>query len=187
MHRKICLLTDWVRSLWLSCIDSRRKFHNDLSLSYLIMFLQSQLSELKTYIPQYDITNTKISGVSVWRHIDHSLIVIRDVMQQVIDSHPNDYKRSFNIGRIVVLWTGFIPRGRAKAPDFTIPKTEINTDTILWHLKEVEELLPVFESLTDNHKYLNHPFFGKLTLAQSKRNLLIHTNHHLKIIRDIVK
>ena len=151
------------------------------------MFLQSQLSELKKHISHYDILNTKVSWVSVWRHIDHSLIVIRDVMKQVIDSDPNQYRWSCNIWRIIVLGIGIIPRGRAKAPDFTLPTNNISPESIASHLHEVQTLLPLFESLTDNHKYLDHPFFGKLTLKQSKRNLIIHTNHHLKIICDIIR
>jgi hypothetical protein len=95
------------------------------------MFLASQLSELKSYIAQYELINPKISAVSVGRHIDHSLIVIRDVMQQVINSDPSDYHRSFNLGRWIILTTGFIPRGRAKAPDFTIPKAVLTQSDII--------------------------------------------------------
>jgi hypothetical protein len=151
------------------------------------MFLTSQLSELKSYIAQYELINLKVSAVSVGRHIDHSLIVIRDVMQQVIDSDPADYHRSFNLGRLVILTTGFIPRGRAKAPYFTLPSATLTPSDITSYFEQIEELLPTFEALTDNHKNFMHPFFEQLTLSQSKKNLIIHTDHHLKIIRDILK
>lgn len=151
------------------------------------MFLEQHLQELQQNIKYIDIVHNKVSQVSVGWHIDHSLIVIRDIMKQVIESNPDNYRWKFNLWRMVVLWLGFIPRWRAKAPDFTIPRNTITAVDILHHLHEIKELMPAFEALQDNHKFLDHPFFGKLTLSQSKKNLVVHTNHHLKIIRDILK
>jgi Protein of unknown function (DUF1569) len=108
-------------------------------------------------------------------------------MKKVIDSDSKNYRKSCNIGRIVVLNTGFIPRGRAKAPDFTIPKAIVTTNDIQKHIEEIIALIPIFDSLNDNNKYLDHPFFGMLNLAESKKNLIIHTQHHIKIIKDIIK
>jgi hypothetical protein len=148
--------------------------------------LKQYIHQLEWYLDQSEKMNTKISQVSVGRHIDHSLIALKEIMIQVIHSDSNNYKRSFNIWRIFVLWIWIIPRGRAKAPDFTLPKKILNKKDIRTHLDEVNQLLPIFEALIDNRKHCNHPFFGMLTLKQSKRNCLVHTKHHLNIIRDII-
>jgi hypothetical protein len=69
------------------------------------MFLSSQLLELKQALAHFAEKKDRVSTVSVGWHIDHSLIVIRDVMQQVIQSDPKKYAWTFNIGRLIILTT----------------------------------------------------------------------------------
>ena len=42
------------------------------------------------------------------------------------------------------------------------------------------------ENISKDH-YFEHPFFGKIKRKETIRFLEIHTNHHLKIIDDILK
>jgi hypothetical protein len=53
-------------------------------------------------------------------------------------------------------------------------------------IKDTEKILPLFESWKYNSHYADHPFFGHLTFSQAKRNIIVHTHHHLKIINDIL-
>jgi hypothetical protein len=51
-----------------------------------------------------------------------------------------------------------------------------NTYQAITYLKDCEE-----------NQYFMHPFFGQLNKKQTIKFLAIHTEHHLKIIRDILK
>lgn len=147
--------------------------------------LHAQLVQFERYIGHYDLCNNTISIQPIGRHIQHCFLVMKEIMEQVIASNPKEYTWSFNIGRIVVLWTWYIPRGRAKAPDFTLPKESITHISLQIYIKELHILLDNFITITDPHKRCQHPFFGKLDYQQSLRNMIIHNYHHLKIINDI--
>lgn len=151
------------------------------------MFLESQLNQIKALTSQADHINTQVSHVSVGRHLNHALMVISGMIQQIITSDPSTYHPTFGFKKWFVLLTGLIPRGSAQAPDTVIPQSDNNIQHIMDHIQQVESLIPLLEQITDNHKYFTHPLFGQLTLSQTKRFMIIHTDHHLKIIRDIIK
>lgn len=144
------------------------------------------LPELATYIPNYNQSNTAISEASVGWHIEHCLLVIKQITSTVAQSEPKLYKAKFNISRFFVFLTKTIPRGKAKAPKVVIPSDDITLETLqtsitntygaITYLKDCEEL-----------QYFMHPFFGQLNKKQTIKFLAIHTEHHLKIIRDILK
>jgi hypothetical protein len=110
------------------------------------MSIVTQIQELSKHIPHHEIKNPVISQASVGWHIHHSLIVIKDTIQSVMNSDPAQYVWTFNFTRYLVLTTGWIPRGKAKAPDSTLPIQETNTDTIITLIKDTEKILPLFES-----------------------------------------
>ena len=43
-----------------------------------------------------------------------------------------------------------------------------------------------FENL-DDHQYFTHPIFKNLNKKQTIKFLKLHTNHHIKIVNDILK
>jgi len=79
-----------------------------------------------------------------------------------------------------------IPRGRAQSPKYVLPPAIITADDILTQLEEAKTRLHELQGL-DPKANIKHPFFKQLNLAQSKRFMQVHTTHHLKIIRDILK
>lgn len=147
--------------------------------------IHAQLVLFERYSAYSDLMHSDISSQAIGRHIQHCILAMQEIMQQVIASDPKAYTWSFNIGRIVVLWTGYIPRGRAKAPDFTIPTASITQQQLQKNLKELAILNDTFLAITDPHKRCQHPFFWTLTHKQSLRNIIVHNHHHLKIINDI--
>jgi hypothetical protein len=144
------------------------------------------LPELANYIADYNQSNKAISEVSVGWHIEHSLLVIKQITATVAQSEPKLYKSKFNVKRFVVFLTKTIPRGKAKAPKVVIPSEEITVDLLQESLKNTYQAITYLKDCEAN-QYFMHPFFGQLNKKQTIKLLAIHTEHHLKIIRDILK
>ena len=148
--------------------------------------LDAILPELANYITHHNQSNKAISEVSVGWHIEHSLLVIKQITSTVAQSEPKLYKSKFNVKRFIVFLTKTIPRGKAKAPKVVIPSEEITVDSLQESLKNTNENLKNNARIQE-HQYFMHPFFGQLNKKQTIKFLAIHTEHHLKIIRDILK
>ena len=148
--------------------------------------LDAILPELANYIADYNQSNHAISEASVGWHIEHSLLVIKQVTATVAQSEPKLYKSKFNVKRFVVFLTKTIPRGKAKAPKVVIPSEEITVDLLQESLKNTYQAITYLKDCEAN-QYFMHPFFGQLNKKQTIKFLEIHTQHHLKIIRDILK
>ena len=57
--------------------------------------------------------------------------------------------------------------------------------TLVEHLELTKSKIQELE-IIDSKKYFNHPVFGHLKLSKTIKFFEIHTNHHLKIINDIL-
>jgi hypothetical protein len=148
--------------------------------------LDAILPELANYIADYNQSNHAISEASVGWHIEHSLLVIKQITATVAQSEPKLYKSKFNVKRFVVFLTKTIPRGKAKAPKVVIPSEEITVDLLQESLKNTYQAITYLKDCEAN-QYFMHPFFGQLNKKQTIKFLEIHTEHHLKIVRDILK
>ena len=148
--------------------------------------LDAILPELANYIADYNQFNHAISEASVGWHIEHSLLVIKQVTATVAQSEPKLYKSKFNLSRFFVFLLKTIPRGKAKAPKVVIPVDEITLETLQESLKNTYQAITYLKDCEAN-QYFMHPFFGQLNKKQTIKFLEIHTEHHLKIVRDILK
>jgi hypothetical protein len=148
--------------------------------------LEKLLDQLESRISLFEKENIAISKSNVGWHIEHSLLTLNGVTKFLVHSDPKDYKWKFNFTRILILKTGKIPRGRAKAPKVVVPQSTIDRATLLTHIKESRNSLLELKTISKDH-YFEHPFFGKIKRKDTIRFLEIHTNHHWKIIEDIIK
>ncbi len=144
------------------------------------------IEKLQQYIPQKDLQVSNVSDWSVGYQIEHCTKVIYGVCQGLINSDPASFKYKFNFFRIVILLTGYIPRGKAKAPKAVQPKASASTEELNKFLNKANELLTEIDKL-DKNAYFDHPYFGMVNLKLAKRFIEVHTNHHIKIIKDIIK
>jgi hypothetical protein len=150
------------------------------------MFLQSKIAELEFYLKKGNINNPSISAQSTFWHIEHSLQVIKVIIEALQQTKTEHYKWHFSLKRLIIFTTGVIPRGKAKAPHSVVPQNQLNYEIINTSLEQVKLLLPLLNAMPKNN-FFNHPFFGLLNVKQSKRMIEIHTLHHLKIIKDICR
>jgi hypothetical protein len=84
----------------------------------------------------------------------------------------------------VILFTGYIPRGKAKAPEAVKPRSGGNPEVIEKLHRIANGLLTTVSALETPNGFA-HPYFGWLTPDQTFRFLTIHIRHHLKIVKKI--
>ena len=64
--------------------------------------LESLIQQLENQISNASISNLSVSNSSVGWQIEHSLLTIKLITEQLKKSDPNQYKWTFNIGRILI-------------------------------------------------------------------------------------
>lgn len=148
--------------------------------------LNKLIDQLEAMIPHFEKSNAAISKSTVGWQIEHSLMTIIKITNALSKSNPSDYKWSFKLPRYIVFTLNKIPRGKAKAPEVVIPVGQLTQESMSSHIIDARNSVQIIKSLANN-KFFHHPFFGDLKLKQAIKMLEIHTNHHLEIIRDIVK
>lgn len=148
--------------------------------------LESKVQSLTQYLYAFDKVDESVSSASVGWHIEHSLLVIKQITSTVAQSDPNLYQKKFNFNRIWVFLFNYIPRGKAKAPKVVIPADLLTKQTLEESINHTFQAVNYLKDCLDN-QYFMHPYFGALNKKQTIHFLVIHTNHHLKIINDIVK
>ena len=144
------------------------------------------LINLEVQIENYSSLNKAISEGNVGWHIVHSCLVVNSVCAAVVKSDASKFIKKFSFKTFLVLLLNSFPRGKAKAPSFTMPSEELSTASIL---KSIQSSRASIEALAKagKNQYFTHPIFGDLNTGQTFKFLGVHTNHHLKIIKDILK
>lgn len=148
--------------------------------------LIEQLDELESYIPKMELSNEKVSKSTVGWQIDHSLKVINSVVKTLQSSEPDSYKNTFSFLGKFFFALGFFPRGKARAPKYVRPPDVILKENLISQYEEARNNIELIERLPQN-AFFKHPIFGNINKKRVNRFLMLHTNHHLKIIRDILK
>jgi hypothetical protein len=143
-----------------------------------------QLAELSAFIPRFEEENLAVSNVNIGWQIDHSLRVTNQVISALVRSNPEEYKPRFNWRKYYIFFTKRIPRGKVRAPKGILPTEEITESSLRLSIELAYENLRLLETLSPNH-FFTHPFFGQVNVRETKVFIQIHTEHHLKIIRDI--
>ena len=150
------------------------------------MFLNNEITALEGMITNSDIKATDVSTNGIDWHLDHSLKVIIVVTKALTKSDPSKYQRKYNLLRSVIFMSGKIPRGKGKAPRSVLPPDNILKEDLYLQFDSAVEALNQIEKLDPSSNF-KHPYFGQLDLKMSLRFLSIHTNHHLKIMKEILQ
>jgi hypothetical protein len=148
--------------------------------------LQKLLKELESNISHFKKTNPAISKSTIGWQIDHSLLVINSVVDQIKVSKPENYKWTLNKYRILIGITNTIPRGKVRVPKSVQPIDTATFEDLTAKLELAKKNIAEMEKLPAK-SYFTHPFFGDLKLKTTIWFLKLHTKHHLKIIDDILK
>ena len=145
-----------------------------------------QLTELASYISQSDRQNGGVSNVNIGWQIDHSLRVMNQVISALLKSNPEEYKPKFNWRKSFIFFTKKIPRGKVRAPKGILPTEEITESSLISSVQLAHKNIGLLENCAPNHFFV-HPFFGQVNVRETFVFIEVHTEHHLKIIRDICR
>ena len=148
--------------------------------------LESQLAYFESQLDKFETVNYAVSEGTIGWHISHCTMVCASIINALKASDENTYSKKFSLKKTIVFFTKKIPRGKAKAPSAVQLKDDINKVTIVLGIAKAKEKISQSNLLIEN-KYFNHPVFGNLNVKNAKKFLLIHNNHHIKIIVDILK
>lgn len=149
------------------------------------MSLSASITKLVAYIPQMEARNEKVSKVDVAWQLDHSLRVLIEVSKSMVASDPGTYQAKFNLRFRILSALNWIPRGKGRTPKAVMAQETISKEGLQQKVIEAKQLLQRVEKLSDKH-YFDHPLFGHIKKRQALRFLNMHTQHHLKIVREIV-
>jgi len=125
-----------------------------------------------------------ISDRGVDWHLEHCLKIVVAISDTLEQSNPNEYRPKFSFWKSIILWTGYMPRGRAKSPKPFNNLEKVNIAQLPELLTKAKLALAKLDSLPAN-SFFKHPMFGHLNLSETKRFIFIHSNHHLKIVDEI--
>lgn len=148
--------------------------------------LAALVNDLETKVQHRERLNNAVSNASVGWHIQHSLLVALRIIDTVEKSNPADYQYKFSLPKFLVFTLNKIPRGKAKAPEYVMPKEDISTPELQGQIQLLKTRIAVLNTLPPS-SFFKHPIFGNLNLKATKKMLTLHTKHHLHIINDIIK
>ena len=146
--------------------------------------LHKILDQIESHIPHHEKVNPQVSQSTIGWQIDHSLLVINSVIEQLKNSNPEQYKWRFNKMRIFIQIINTIPRGKVRAPKLVNPIERASFEDLNAKLVLAKKNISDLEKLPVK-SYFTHPMFGDLNLKSTIWFLKLHTKHHLKIIQDI--
>lgn len=148
--------------------------------------LYAYIQTLEDSVQHAEKINLAVSSSPVGWHVQHSLMIISSISNQLKKSDPSLYKYRFNKIRTLVYLLKKMPRGKGKSPSVVNP-LEVLSVPQLHEMFEAAKLSVEDLKTLSKHSHLMHPYFGMLHLRSSYKFLSIHTAHHLKIIKDIVR
>lgn len=149
-------------------------------------FLDKEFVEIEKLFDKRDFSNTQVSRANVAWHLDHMLKTINQVSKKLINSNPDAFRSNFSPQRTFVHTSGIIPRGAAESPQNVRPPEIVLLDSLERQLSLAKLNLKKITDLNEKANF-QHPIFKQLDRDQTRRFLDVHTNHHLKIIRDILE
>ncbi len=134
----------------------------------------------------------RVSQWSVGQQLEHlavvNLRITGKAMAEALKVPPQHAHTSIALLGRAVLWTGYIPRGRGKAPEFSVPAAatpQSVRELVERYRDSVRALEPRLSEVEASAGRWPHPVLGTFSALQWLHFIEVHTRHHLKIVRDI--
>jgi hypothetical protein len=148
--------------------------------------IETHLDSLRSHVDDAPVRALNVSGWSVGQHLHHCGLAMVGICEELAASTPPMPCVPFSVPRLMVLGTGRIPRGRAKAPESVLPEAEPGVAMVREILDRSQHGLDNAAGLADT-AWFNHPFLGPMSRRTTLRFIAIHNRHHLRLIQSIIK
>jgi hypothetical protein len=148
--------------------------------------LAALVNQFEQHIFDFEKSNIKFSVANVGWQIEHSLITIDTIISVLKKSNSANFQSKFNFSKFRVFLFNKIPRGRAKAPKIVTPQVGYTIASLQHHIAITLQNIDSLSTIQPN-QFFKHPYFGDLKLKDAIKFLEIHTQHHLSIIKDIIR
>ena len=143
------------------------------------------LEILRELVDRSDAKSPDVSSWSVGMHIEHCCLVVSSICGALAESVPPPPPAGVSLLRSAMLKTGFIPRGRGRAPKAVIPTREPDAGELRAILDRAAADQRAARELSPE-AWFRHFAFGIMNRDETLRFLAIHNAHHAKIIRDVI-
>jgi len=151
--------------------------------------IASQYDDLEALAPLAGERVERVSGWSVGQHVEHLLKADATILRYFPAPDDPPFPPITPLGRFILL-SGWIPRGKGKAPSATQPEAP-SPESLLAQLAEIRSLfadvIAPAASLLEPQPIAKHPYFGGFNRAQWLRWVVVHHHHHAKIVRDVLR
>jgi len=126
-----------------------------------------------------------VSSWSIGMHVQHCVLAAVGICR-VLESSRAPPPRTWRtlVGRFV-LWRGRLPRRRATAPPVTVPEVELSSTQLEALLGGAASVLEQARALPAD-SWFGHFALGTLRRDEALRFIDVHTNHHLRIVAEIL-
>jgi hypothetical protein len=130
-----------------------------------------------------------VSGWSVAQHLDHVIKVNASVANGLLSANLEPLPKGMNILGHVILTIGRIPRGRGRSPARMVGArvTGLEIDAALSSLERSLAKVKELDLAKPSPPVIGHPRFRALTAPEALRFMAVNTDHHLRIIDDVLR
>jgi hypothetical protein len=153
--------------------------------------LEEQVAEMRRLSSLPDAQLFATCGVSRWtpsEHLDHTVKVMSSIVGRLLQRVAERGRPLSPLGHLILL-VRWIPRGRGKSPE-RLRGARASREELSAALDRVAKQLARIETShleRARGRIVPHPRFGGLTPPQAMRFAAIHTQHHLKIVADMLR
>ena len=148
--------------------------------------IEIQLQKIESLSSKIDVVNESVSKASVGWHLEHLLLILNSSLKGLTLTNPKDYNPKFSLKKFVFVNFGIIPRGKISSPKQFVPVNVPTQESILKLINLAKTRLEAVKNLPEK-SFITHPFLGDFDKKTTLRFLWLHSNHHLKIVEDILK
>lgn len=148
--------------------------------------LLERLDRITAFHKHLAVINPGVSNWSIGQQAEHVVRATSAFTVLILRNRVSDGNAEVKPIKDALLSRGFIPRGAAEAPEGTHPAADTDPaqlyQLLLKTRNRVERLIEV-----DPDAVAVHPYLGEMKRDEIIRFMVIHLDHHLSIMREILE